>query len=175
MLLKTKIGIAALVLGAFIAGGFALNAFQADAFGWGKWFNRDSEEWQAKMEERKAEMDEWNAMSPEERQAKMEELKANQEECKAVMEELRNSEEWQEATQEEQREMMKEAMEGEECPAFPGPRGPGRLGIFGRHFDEANYEVVNLDNGIQITITSDNPDIVKRLQDFGERINNISE
>jgi hypothetical protein len=180
MFTKTKIGIAVLVLGAFVAGGFALNALDVDAFGWGKWFNGDSEEWQAKMEERKAEMEEWKAMSQEEQQAKMEEFKANQEECKAIMEELKNSTEWQEATQEERKEMMQEAVEGEECfgfpgPVFPGPKGPHRLGIFGLNSDEVNYEIVELSNGVQITITSDNPEIVEKIQDFADRINNISE
>jgi hypothetical protein len=32
---KTKIGVAALMIGAFVGGGFLLNAFDVGAFGWG--------------------------------------------------------------------------------------------------------------------------------------------
>lgn len=42
---------------------------------------------------------------------------------------------------------------------------------FKRFSDEVNHEVINLDNGIQITITSDNPDIVQKLQDAGTKLN----
>lgn len=35
--------------------------------------------------------------------------------------------------------------------------------------DEVTHEVINIDNGIQITITSDNPDIVQKLQDAAAR------
>ncbi len=31
--------------------------------------------------------------------------------------------------------------------------------------EEVNYEITNVDNGIQITITSDDPDIVQKLQE----------
>ena len=180
MLTKRKIGIVVLVLGAFVAGGFALNAFKVDAFGWGR-FNGagiNSEEWQAKMQE-------WKDMTSEERQAKMEEFRANREECRTVMEELKNSEEWQNATQDERREMTEEAAGDMDClmPMGPGPRdgfGPGFGGCFfglklGEYGDKINREVVNIENGIQITITSDNPDIVEKLQSFGEKINNIQD
>jgi len=161
MLLKSKIKIATLVLGAFVAGGFALNTFQADAFSWGKWLNRDSEEWQVKMEE-------FKAMTPGERGE-------SREECRAVMEELRNSTEWQEVTQEERREMMKEITEENDC-LFPGFKFGHFRGLrFGQFGDEVNHEVTILDNGIQITITSDNPEVVEKLHNFPERIKNINE
>lgn len=43
--------------------------------------------------------------------------------------------------------------------------------LFKKFGDEVNHEVITLDNGIQITITSDNPDIVQKLHDFIEKIN----
>lgn len=157
---KTKIGIGALILAAFVIGGFALNAYQVGAvengdssghkFGFGRGrlggFNgvdKDFPEWQAKMEERKAEMESWKSMTPEERQTKMEEFKAN-------MPERPENGEW----------------EGRGL-------GFGHLGFRGlKGFtDEANYEIVNLDNGVQITITSDNPDIVQKLHDFAAKHN----
>lgn len=129
MLTKTKIGIGVLVLVAFVSGGFALNAFDVDAFGWAKFGNGDSEEWKAKMEE-------FKAMTLEERQ-----------------------------------ELREQCMGNGDCPH---PRefknGFGPLKMFG---DEINHEVITLDNGIQITITSDNADIVQKLHDFAEKINSL--
>ena len=120
----TKIGVVGLILGAFVVGGFALNALDVDAFGWGK----NSEEWKAKMEE-------FKAMTPEEKQ-----------------------------------QYKEQCMEGEDCPYLRGPMGFGPLKMFG---DEVNREVIILDNGIQTTITSDNPDVVQKLHDFAERINSL--
>lgn len=164
MFTKTKLGIAALVIASFVVGGIAFNAYQVGAaedsngqkFGFFRGgfrslsgIDKDSpewKEWQAKMEERKAEMEEFRTMTPEERQAKMEEFMANRPE----------NGEW----------------EGR------GLR-PGHFGFRGMKgfaTDEVNYEVVNVDNGVQITITSDNSDIVKKLQERGAaRYNNPSE
>lgn len=36
---------------------------------------------------------------------------------------------------------------------------------FNKFSDEINHEVINIENGVQITITSDNPDLVQKLQD----------
>ena len=41
--------------------------------------------------------------------------------------------------------------------------------------DEVSQQVVNIENGIQITITSDNPDIVQKLQDMAAKINNLNQ
>lgn len=38
--------------------------------------------------------------------------------------------------------------------------------------DEVNYEIVDITNGIQITITSDNSDIVQKLQDMAAKKRN---
>lgn len=158
---KIKIGIGALILAAFVIGGFALNAYQVGAvengdsnghkFGFGRdrlgGFNgidKDSLEWQTKMEERKTQMGEWREMTPEERQAKMEEFKAN-------MPERPENDEWK--------------GRGLGFGHFFGFRGMKRFA------DEVNYEVVNLDNGVQITITSDNSDIIQKLYDFAKKYN----
>jgi hypothetical protein len=166
MLTKTKIGIVALALVAFVAGGFALNALDVDAFGWGKFFNGNSEEWHAKIED-------WKAMTPEERQAKKEEFKAEKGECRTYMQELKDSEAWQEATQEQRKEMFKEAMEENDCHLTPPfHRFGDPFGLLKKYNSEINYDVIVLDNGIQITITSDNSDIVQKLHDFANKINN---
>ena len=166
---KTKTGIVAFVLASFFVGGFAFNAYQVGAaedgsghefgffrggFGGFSGINKDSPEWQAKMEEwkikteeRKAEMEEFQAMTPEERQAKMEELMANRPE----------NGEWEDR--------------GLRSRHF---FGFGFKGLNG-YADEVNYEVVNLDNGVQITITSDDSDIVQKLQDRAVRCNNSNE
>jgi hypothetical protein len=179
MIAKTKIGVAALVVVSFIVGGFAFNAYQVDAFGargngymFG-FFNRgfdltglekDSPEWQAKineykaereanMEERKAEMGVWKDMTPEERQKKMEEMRANMPENSGNIGHIQG--------------FGVQKTRGLKNVAgclfgFMGFRGFG---------DEVNYEVENLDNGVQITITSDNADIVQKLKDSASRIN----
>lgn len=153
---KTKVGIATLALASFIVGGFALNAYQVGAFGgWGFFkggcdlsgLEKGSTEWQAKvdeckaereakMEERKAQIEEFKAMTPEERQAKMEELKAN----------------W---------------------PENAPFKGHGMM--FGRMFgpkglNGASYQIQNLSNGVQITITSDNADTVTKLQEWAAKL-----
>ncbi len=159
MLNKTKIGIIGLVIASFIIGGFALNAYQVGAFGRGaaighnffgfmkggfSKIDKASEEWQAKMEEKKAMMEEFKAMTPEELKAMKEEFKAN----------------WPE-------------------------KGEWKGHAWGKHFfgfkglkwfsDEVNHDIVNIDNGIQITITSDNPDIVQKLQDMAAKMNNLGQ
>jgi len=42
---------------------------------------------------------------------------------------------------------------------------------FKKFSDEVNHEITNLENGVQITITSDNPDIVQKLQDAAAKFN----
>ena len=133
---KTKIGIVVLILGAFVVGGFAFNAFKVEALNAGKFFFHkfgiDKEEWGAKKAE-------WKEMTPEERKLKMEELKVLKGEWKAEMKGFK----------------------------FGHP-----FGLFKKFGDEINHEAIILDNGIQITITSDNPDIVQKLHDFVGKINN---
>ena len=136
---KTKIGIVVLVLGAFVVGGFAFNAFDAGAFINGKLFHRGDGDHEGIMEEWAAEKEEWKGMTPEEREAKMEEFKALKGEWKAGMKEF----------------------------GFGHP-----FELFKKFGDEINHEVIILDNGIQITITSDNPDIIQKLHDFVEKMNN---
>ena len=43
------------------------------------------------------------------------------------------------------------------------------FGLFKKFGEEINHEIITLDNGIQITITSDNPDIIQKLHDFAEK------
>ncbi len=133
---KTKIFIGALVLSAFVVGGFAFNAYKAEALNAGKFFFHkfgiDKEEWGAKKEE-------WKEMMPEEYKAKMEELKAQKGEWKA-------------------------GMKGYKSGHF--------FGLFKKFGEGINHEIITLDNGIQITITSDNPDIVEKLHSFVEKFNN---
>ncbi len=95
---KTKIGIVVLVLGAFVVGGFAFNAFNAGAFINGKFFHKGDGDHEGMMGEWKEKMGEWK----------------------------KHKAEW---------------------------------------MDEINKEIIALENGIQITITSDNPDIVQMLHD----------
>lgn len=131
---KTKISIIALVVASFVMGGLTFNAYQVGAFGGGRFgffgggcdlrgLEKDSPEWQAKMEECKAKMEEFKANRPE-------------------------NGEWQ----------------------GRGLRG-GHFGFKGlKGFtDEVNYEIKNIDNGVQITITSDKPDIVQKLQEWAAR------
>ena len=47
--------------------------------------------------------------------------------------------------------------------------GFGHFFGFKGYADEINYEVINIANGIQITITSDNPDIIQKLQDIAAK------
>ena len=68
-------------------------------------------------------------------------------------------EEWEGLTTEEYKAKM------EELKALKGDW------LFKKFGDEVNHEVGILDDGIQITITSDNPDIVQKLHDFIEKIN----
>lgn len=162
MLSKTKISIVALIVGSFITGGLVFSAYQVGAFGGGHMLGffkggcdlngleKDSPEWQAKieeckaerkakMEERKAEMETWKDMTPEERQAKLEELKAN----------WPQNGEWK--------------GRGFGFGPFMGLRG------FKGMPDEVNYEIKNIDNGVQITITSDNSEIAQKLQEWAAR------
>ena len=45
------------------------------------------------------------------------------------------------------------------------------FGGFKKLGDEINHEVINLENGIQITITSENPDLVQKLQNLSSKLN----
>lgn len=133
MFIKTKIGIAALILAAFVVGGFAFNAYQAGAFRGGGFFHKFGEN-----------REEWKDMTSEERQAKIEEWKANRPEPP------------------ENGEWKDRGLRFGHLFGFRGMRG---------FADEVNQEIITLDNGIQITITSDNSDIVQKLHDLAERIN----
>ena len=137
MTTKTKIFIGALVLAAFVLGGFALNSYKAEALNAGRFlfhkFGINKEEWIAEKEG-------WQEMTQEERQAKMEELKA---------------------------------LKGEWMVEMKGFGFGYPFGLFKEFGDEINHEVITLDNGIQITITSDNPDIVEKLHNCVEKINNL--
>lgn len=130
MFTKTRISITALVIGAFLAGGLAFTAYQVSAvedgnghkFGFWRGFSgidKDSPEWQAKMEEFKA-SGEHNG-----------EIKGH----------------------------------GFGLGHFMGLKG------FRGMSDEINYEVTNITNGVQITITSDNSDVVTKLQDSAAKFN----
>lgn len=154
---KTKIGIASLVLASFVVGGIALNAYQADAFGgWGRLgffgggcdlsgLEKGSTEWQAKVDQCKAD-----------KQAKMEEFKSlTPEDRKAKMEELKAN-------------MPQNAH-------FKG-RGMMFSHMFGpKGLSRANYQVQNLSNGVQITITSDDADTVTKLQEWAARLPAINQ
>lgn len=141
MFIKTKISVAALVIASFVIGGFTFNAYQARAVGNGdgghkfgflkggfhglSGIDKDSPEWQAKMEK-------WKT--------KMEEFKIN----------MSENGEWR------GRGLRYKYLFG-----FKGLKG---------FTDEVNYEVVNIDNGVQITITSGNPDVVQKLQEHFVKI-----
>jgi len=83
----------------------------------------------------------------EEWQAKMEEWKAKMEEFK--LNKIENGEEWKEHD-----------WGSDHFFGFKAWKG---------YSDEINYDIMNIDNGIQITITSDNPDIVQKLQDIAAK------
>jgi hypothetical protein len=159
MITKTKLGIGTLVVASFIVGGIAFNAFQADAFGGSRMFGffrggeqcdlagleKGSEEWQAKMEECKTG-----------REAQMEDWKnMSEEERKAKMEEIKVN--------------IPEKGEWKRGPIHPA----GFRGLIG-FYDEVTREVVNLDNGIQITITSENSEVVQKLQEAAAKMPNGS-
>jgi len=143
MTTKTKIFIGALVLAAFALGGFAFNAYKVEALkGVGFFFHKFG----INKEEWGAKKEAWKAMTPEEYKAKMEELKA-----------LKG--EWRGEWKAEWKTEMKGFGFG--CPFW----------LFKKFGDEINHEVTTVENGIQITITSDNLDIVQKLQDFVEKFN----
>jgi len=134
MFTHKKIGIVVIIFAVFVMGGVAFNAYQAGAFGTGDGgykygffkggfedLDKDSPEWQAKIEEIKAKKAEWKA------------------------EKLENG------------EHNKDGF------------GKGHNSDFLKFSDEVNHEVVNLENGVQVTITSDNPDIVQKLQDMASK------
>ena len=137
-----KLGVITLIFASFVIGGFALNAYQAGAFGdsdgkghkfgffkggFGGFhgIDKDSPEWQEKK-------DAW--------QAKMEVFKADR------------------------------STDGP-LKTF-GVKLGHPIGHSKGFFKDANFEVVNLDDGVQITITSDDPDIVQKLQDMAAKHGN---
>ena len=140
---KTKIFIGALVLVAFALGGFALNTYKAEALNAGKFFFH---KFGINKEDWAAKKEEWKGMTPEEYKAKMEELKALKGEWKG---------EWEGEWKTEIKGF------GFECPFW----------LFKKFGDEVNHEVITLDDGIQITITSDNSDIIQKLHGFVEKFN----
>ena len=48
-----------------------------------------------------------------------------------------------------------------------------KKGFLGLHNEEVNHDVVILDNGIEITITSENLNIVEKLHNLAEKINSL--
>lgn len=127
----------ALLIGAFFIGGLVFAAYQVSAvengnghkFGFWRSFSgidKDSPEWQIKMEEFKAKREEFKASGTKDG-------------------------EWK--------------GHGLGFGHFIGLKG------FRGMSDEVNYEVVNITNGVQITITSDNSDIVTKLQESAARFN----
>lgn len=146
MFTKTKIGIILFAVLSFIVGGLAFSAYQADAFGrggfgFGKMFKGDKPEI-------------------------TEEMKAQMEERKAVMQAQR--EEWQNMTAEERQAKMEEM--NADRPAKRDFGFMGMRGMPGISQDEINHEVVNIENGVQITITSDNADVVQKIQEMASRM-----
>lgn len=151
---KTKIGIASLVLASFVIGGIAFNAYQVGAFGGFHRFGffgggcdlsgleKGTPEWQAKVDECKVE-----------KQAQMGEFKTmTPEERQAKMEEMRAN--W---------------------PDNMNMPFKGRGHMFGHMFgpkglDGVNHQVQNISNGVQITVTSDNPDTVTKLQEWAAKL-----
>ena len=119
-----KVGIAGLIIGAFIIGGLALNAFDVDAFGWSK-HKANSGEWKEKMEAFKG------------------------------------------MTSEEMLEHKELCLESGDCTYFKGSRD----GHFKMLDDGLNYEITKLDNGIQMIITSDDPEIVEKLHNKADSFN----
>ncbi len=149
---KTKIGIASLVLASFTIGGIAFNVYQVGAFGgWHRFgffgggcdlsdLEKGSAEWQAKVDQCKAEQ-----------QAKREEFKSlTPEERQAKLEKFKAN--------------MPQNMQ------FKG-RGMMFGHMFGpKGLSGANYQVQNLSNGVQITVTSDNADTVTELQEWAAKL-----
>lgn len=82
-------------------------------------------------------------------------------------------EEWEGMTPEEYKAKMEEfkALKGEWKPEIKEFGFGCPFWLFKKFGDEINHETITLDNGIQITITSDNSDIVQKLHDFIEKIN----
>ena len=88
-----------------------------------------------------------------------------------------NSEEWQAKMEEfkamsseEMQEYKKECMEEGSCSRLFGSKNHfDYLKGFG---DEVNYDIEILENGVQITVTSDDSNVVVKLQGLGEKMQN---
>ena len=142
---KTKIGIAALVFVSFVAGGFAFSAYQVGAFGRGCMSNLFKSRCDLKGLEKGS--PEWQAKARE---------------CRK---------EWREMNPEERQAKLKELKENmPKDTSFRKYKGRGH--IFGHIFGSkrVNYQVQNLSNGVQITITSDDSNIVEKLQKWTARL-----
>jgi len=88
----------------------------------------------------------------------------------------KDSEEWQ-AKKEEWKTKMEE-FKANRTENGDKPHGFRHPFLFGGHKGfggEINHEVVNLENGVQITITSDNPDLVQKLHDLASKFNKSNE
>ncbi|GEM_PF-2107645 len=166
---KKKTGVILLIIVSFIVGGVIFNAHQVNAFGKTRIegffrggcdlseLEKDSPEWRAKLDQRKAEieakikeqktrMEEWETMTPEQRKTKIEEMKAS----------------------------MPEGGRGR-VGSFPGIGGQKRRGFGPEGFvDKTDYEVVNLANGVQITITSNDADVVAKLQERAAQFSGLN-
>ena len=142
MFKATKLGIIVLVFASFVIGGFAFNAYQAGAAG-------DSDDKGHKFGFFKGGFAGFHGVD-------------------------KDSPEWQEKKDAWRAKM--EAFKADRSTEGPFKTFGARFGHpFGHKegfFKDVNFEVTNLDNGVQITITSDDPDIVQKLQDMAAKHGN---
>jgi len=136
-----KIGIVVIVFAAFVVGGVAFNAYQVGAFGSG------SGDGGYRHGFFKGGFNGLNDID-------------------------KDSPEWQEK-KEAWAEKMEEFKAARSEDGEFSKHGFGFKSHFGfnKSSDEINHEVVNIENGVQVTITSDNPDIVQKLQDAAAKFN----
>ena len=139
MFKATKLGIIVLVFASFVIGGFALNAYQAGAVG-------DSDSKGHKFGFFRGGFAGLHGLD-------------------------KDSSEWQEKKDAWHAKM--EAFKKDRSTERPFKTFGARFGHpFGHKkgfFNDVNFEVVNFNNGVQITITSDDPDIVQKLQDMAAK------
>jgi len=86
----------------------------------------------------------------------------------------KNSEEWQVKMEEWKAKMeefkLNKMENGEDWEGYDwGSNHSFGFKMWKGYSDEINYDFIDIDNGIQVTITSDNPDIVQKLQDIAAK------
>ena len=137
-----KLGVITLVFASFIIGGFALNAYQAGAAG-------DSDGKGHKFGFFKGGFAGFHEVD-------------------------KDSPEWQEKKDAWRAKMEAFKADGSTAGHFKtsGARFSHPFGHKEGFFKDVNFEVTNLDNGVQVTITSDDPDIVQKLQDMAAKHGN---